>query len=179
MVRVASGTDIPDAPSGFRAYSREAALRLNVINEYTYTLETIIQAGNNKIAMTSVPIRTNPETRPSRLFKSMWRYMKRSASVIVRSVIMYRPLKVFVTIGSIIFLIGTALGIRYLVYLFRDGGAGHTQSLILTAILLLMGFITIMMGFQADLIASNRKYLEDIQYRVRKMECEKKEDDKK
>ncbi|MBQ4061884.1 MAG: glycosyltransferase family 2 protein [Christensenellaceae bacterium] len=178
VVRVASGTDIPDAPSGFRAYSREAALRLNVINEYTYTLETIIQAGNNKIAMTSVPIRTNPETRPSRLFKSMWRYMKRSASVIVRSVIMYRPLKVFVTIGSIIFLIGTALGIRYLVYLFRDGGAGHTQSLILTAILLLMGFITIMMGFQADLIASNRKYLEDIQYRVRKMECEKKEDDK-
>lgn len=178
VVRVASGTDIPDAPSGFRAYSREAALRLNVINEYTYTLETIIQAGNNKIAMTSVPIRTNPETRPSRLFKSMWRYMKRSASVIVRSVIMYRPLKVFVTIGSIIFLVGTALGIRFLVYLFRDGGAGHTQSLILTAILLLMGFITIMMGFQADLIASNRKYLEDIQYRVRKMECEKKEDDK-
>ena len=179
VVRVASGTDIPDAPSGFRAYSREAALRLNVINEYTYTLETIIQAGNNKIAMTSVPIRTNPETRPSRLFKSMWRYMKRSASVIVRSVIMYRPLKVFVTIGSIIFLVGTALGIRYLVYLFRDGGAGHTQSLILTAILLLMGFITIMMGFQADIIAANRKYLEDIQYRVRKMECEKKEDDKK
>ncbi len=179
VVRMASGTDIPDAPSGFRAYSREAALKLNVINEYTYTLETIIQAGNNKIAMTSVPIRTNPETRPSRLFKSMWRYMKRSATVIVRSMVMYRPLKFFVTIGSIIFLIGTALGIRFLVYLFKDGGAGHTQSLILTAILLLMGFITIMMGFQADIIASNRKYLEDIQYRVRKMECNKKEDEEK
>lgn len=172
VVRMASGTDIPDAPSGFRAYSREAALRLNVINEYTYTLETIIQAGNNKIAMTSVPIRTNPETRPSRLFKNMWKYIKRSATVIVRSAVMYRPLKFFVTIGSIIFLAGTALGIRFLVYLFRDGGAGHTQSLILTAILLLMGFITVMMGFQADIIASNRKYLEDIQYRVRKMETE-------
>ncbi len=176
---MASGTDIPDAPSGFRAYSREAALRLNGINEYTYTLETIIQAGNDKIAMTSVPIRTNPETRPSRLFKSMWRYMKRSATVIIRAMVMYRPLKFFITIGSIIFLVGVGLGIRFLVYVFTEGGAGHTQSLILTSILLLMGFMTIMMGFQADIIASNRKYLEDIQYRVRKMECEKKEDEEK
>lgn len=96
VVRVASGTDIPDAPSGFRAYSREAALRINVINEYTYTLETIIQAGNDKIAMTSVPIHTNGETRPSRLFSSMWRYMKRSATVIIRSFLMYKPLRFFV-----------------------------------------------------------------------------------
>ena len=95
VVRVASGTNIPDAPSGFRAYSREAALRINVINEYTYTLETIIQAGHDKIAMTSVPIRTNAELRPSRLFSSMWRYMKRSSTVIIRSFMMYRPLRFF------------------------------------------------------------------------------------
>ncbi len=171
VVRRASGTDIPDAPSGFRAYSREAALRINVVNEYTYTLETIIQAGNNKIAMTSVPVRTNPETRPSRLFKSMWRYMKRSATVIVRSMVMYRPLKFFVLVGSVLFLIGTAIGVRFLVYYFNGMGEGHAQSLILTAVLLLMGFISIMMGFQADIIAANRKYLEDIQYRVRKLEC--------
>ena len=104
VVRVASGTDIPDAPSGFRAYSREAALRLNVVNAYTYTLETIIQAGNNKTAMTSVPIRTNPETRPSRLFSSMWRYMKRSSTVITRSFVMYKPLQFFMTIGWILML---------------------------------------------------------------------------
>lgn len=112
VVRVASGTDIPDAPSGFRAYSREAALRLNVVNEYTYTLETIIQAGNNKTAMTSVPIRTNAETRPSRLFSSMWRYMKRSSTVIVRSFVMYKPLKFFMTLGIILMLLGAALGDR-------------------------------------------------------------------
>ena len=115
VVRVASQTDIPDAPSGFRAYSRDAALRLNVVNEYTYTLETIIQAGHNKIAMTSVPIHTNPETRPSRLFSSMWRYMKRSSSVITRSFLMYRPLKFFSTIGIVLLLLGLILGIRFLV----------------------------------------------------------------
>ena len=117
VVRIASKTDIPDAPSGFRAYSREAALRMNVINEYTYTLETIIQAGRDKIAMTSVPIRTNGELRKSRLFSSMWGYMKRSASVIVRSFMMYKPLKFFAILGGIIFLAGFLLGIRYLIYL--------------------------------------------------------------
>ncbi|MCI1958145.1 MAG: glycosyltransferase family 2 protein [Clostridia bacterium] len=174
VVRVASGTDIPDAPSGFRAYSKEAALRLNVVNEYTYTLETIIQAGNNKIAMMSVPIRTNGETRPSRLFSSMWRYMKRSASVIIRAFIMYKPLKFFSTLGSIIFVIGIIIGLRFLFFLFTDGGAGHTQSLILAAVLILMGFQTIVVALLADIIASNRKILEDVQYRVRKNETENK-----
>ena len=173
VVRIASGTDIPDAPSGFRAYSREAALRLNVTNEYTYTLETIIQAGYDKIAMTSVPIRTNGETRPSRLFSSMWRYMKRSASVIVRSFMMYKPLKFFSAIGSIIFTIGFLIGLRFLYFVFTGTGTGHTQSLILAAILILMGVQIIVIGFQADIIAANRKLLEDIQYRVRKMDSEK------
>ncbi|WP_295076022.1 glycosyltransferase family 2 protein [Ruminococcus sp.] len=171
VVRVASGTDIPDAPSGFRAYSREAALRLNVVNEYTYTLETIIQAGNNKTAMTSVPIRTNPETRPSRLFSSMWRYMKRSSTVITRSFVMYKPLKFFMTIGFVLLLFGAVLGIRFLVLMAMGEGGGHIQSLILTAILVMMGFQTMTIGLLGDTISANRKLLEDVQYRVRKMEC--------
>ena len=116
VVRVASKTDVPDAPSGFRAYSRETAMRMNVVNEYTYTLETIIQAGKSKMAVTSVPIRTNPETRPSRLFSSMWRYMKRSASVILRSTAMYRPMHFFGVLGTVLFLLGLAVGIRFLVF---------------------------------------------------------------
>lgn len=172
VVRVASGTSIPDAPSGFRAYSREAALRMNVVNAYTYTLETIIQAGQNRIAMTSVPIRTNGELRPSRLFSSMWRYMKRSATVITRSFMMYRPLRFFLLLGGLIFLIGVAIGIRYLVYFFGGDSAGHIQSLILAAIFIILGFQTIVMGLLADIIAANRKLLEDVQYRVRKIDCE-------
>lgn len=179
VVRVASGTDIPDAPSGFRAYSRDAALRLNVVNEYTYTLETIIQAGNNKTAMTSVPIRTNPETRPSRLFSSMWRYMKRSSTVITRSFVMYKPLKFFMTIGFVLLLIGGVLGIRFLILMAMGDGSGHIQSLILTAILIMMGFQTITIGLLGDTISSNRKLLEDVQYRVRKMECGKSDEEMK
>lgn len=175
VVRIASKTDIPDAPSGFRAYSRDAALRLNVVNEYTYTLETIIQAGRDKIAMTSVPIRTNGELRKSRLFSSMWGYMKRSASVIIRSFMMYKPLKFFTILGGIIFAAGVLLGVRYLIYLFIDSSTGHIQSLILAAILMMMGFQTIVMGLLADIIAANRKILEDIQYRVRKEDCEPKD----
>lgn len=172
VVRVASGTDIPDAPSGFRAYSREAALRINVVNNYTYTLETIIQAGHNKMAMTSVPIRTNAETRPSRLFSSMWSYMKRSASVITRSTIMYSPLRFFGIVGVVLFVLGLILGIRFLVFFLSGDGDGHIQSLILTAILMMLGFQTVITGLLADTIAANRKIMEDIQYRVRKMECE-------
>jgi glycosyltransferase involved in cell wall biosynthesis len=172
VVRVASNSDIPDAPSGFRAYTRDAALRLNVVNEYTYTLETIIQAGHNKMAMTSVPIRTNAETRPSRLFSSMWRYMKRSAAVITRSFVMYKPLKFFLTIGTILLLLGGILGVRFLVFFAMGDGNGHIQSLILTAILIMMGFQTVTIGLLGDTIAANRKILEDIQYRVRKADCE-------
>lgn len=168
VVRVVSKTEIPDAPSGFRAFSREAALRLNVINTYSYTLETIIQAGHSKIAIASVPIRTNPELRPSRLFSSMLKYIKRSAAIIVRAYAMYKPLTFFGIIGSVLFLCGMALGIRYLVLLFGQGATGHIQSLLLAAILLISGFQTILMGIQADVIAANRKLIEDIQYRIRR-----------
>ncbi|MFI3237873.1 MAG: glycosyltransferase family 2 protein [Lachnospiraceae bacterium] len=174
VVRVASDSDIPDAPSGFRAYSREAAMRINVTNNYTYTLETIIQAGHNKMAMMSVPIRTNGETRPSRLFSSMWKYMQRSSTVIVRSFMMYKPLKFFSLIGSILILLGLLIGARYLMLLVGNPDAGHIQSLILAAIVSIVGVQSIFMGLQADIIASNRKILEDIQYYTRKSYHEQK-----
>lgn len=170
VVRVASNTDVPDAPSGFRAYSRETAMRMNVVNEYTYTLETIIQAGQSKMAVASVPICTNPETRPSRLFSSMWRYMKRSASVIIRSTAMYRPLHFFGVLGTILFLLGVAVGVRFLVYFCMGGGHGHVQSLILASSLMMIGFQTITIGLLGDTVAANRKLLEDVQYHVRKMD---------
>ena len=169
-VRIASNTDIPDAPSGFRAMSRAAALKMNVVNEYTYTLETIVQAGRNKMAITSVPIRTNPELRKSRLFNSMFGYIKKSVLTIIRAFMMYKPLQFFTVIGSIIFLLGAALGIRFLVYFFMGAGAGHIQSLILCSTLLLLGFQTIVIGLLADVISANRKLLEDVQYHVRKMD---------
>ncbi len=176
-VRVASKSDIPDAPSGFRAYSREVAMRLNVVNEYTYTLETIVQAGHEKMAMTSVPIRTNAELRASRLFSSMFGYIKKSMVTIVRSFMMYKPLRFFGGIGAALFLIGFILGIRYLVFFFSGSAGGHVQSLILASTLLMMGTMTIIIGLQADIIAANRKILEDIQYHVRKIDYdnEKKE----
>lgn len=169
-VRVASKTDVPDAPSGFRAYSRQAALKMNVVNEYTYTLETIVQAGRNKMAITSVPIRTNPELRKSRLFNSMFGYIKKSMLTIVRAFMMYKPLRFFTIIGSVVFLIGLVLGIRFLVYVFMGESGGHVQSLILASTLMVLGFQTFISGLQADLIASNRKLLEDIQERVRRLD---------
>ena len=170
VVRKASKTDIPDAPSGFRAYSRDAAMRMNVANEYTYTLETIVQAGRNKIPMTSVPIRTNPELRESRIFKSMFGYVKKSILTIVRAFVMYKPLRFFTILGGIVFLAGVGVGVRFLVYFFMGKGGGHIQSLILASTLMLMGFQTFVIGLQADIIAANRKLLEDIQYRVRKLD---------
>ncbi len=170
FVRVASDTDIPDAPSGFRAISRDAAMRLHVINEYTYTLETIIQAGREKIAITSVPIRTNAELRPSRLFRSMRSYIKKSALTIIRAFMMYKPLKFFGIIGMIPFGIGTILGVRYLIYLAFDPNTGHVPSLILAAILLLMGVQTFVVGLHADIMAANRKMIEEMKYHLKKME---------
>lgn len=179
VVRKASNSDIPDAPSGFRAFSRDAAMRLNVTNEYTYTLETIVQAGRNKIAQTSVPIRTNGELRPSRLFNSMMGYVKKSMVTILRAYMMYAPLKTFSILSLIPFLIGVAIDIRYLVFVIIGQGGGHIQSLILGSTLIMMGVMIMVIGMQADLIAKNRKLLEDIQYHVRKMDyngSDKKED---
>ncbi len=173
VVRKASGTDIPDAPSGFRAYSREAALRLNVINNYTYTLEQIVQAGRNKIAITWVPIRTNDELRPSRLFNSMFGYIKKSILTIVRAYIMYKPLAFFSGIGTIPMVIGIGIGIRYLVFIAKGQAGGHIQSLIFGSLLLTLGAVIWVVGLLADTTAANRKIMEDIQYHIRKMDCDK------
>ena len=170
VVRQASKTNIPDAPSGFRAYSRKAAMKINVTNKYTYTLETIIQAGRSQLTQTSVPIQTNNELRPSRLFKSMGSYIRKSMLVIIRSYMMYSPLKTFIIIGSLPLSIGIILGLRFLGFLIQGQGGGHIQSLILCSILIMIGFITYVIGLLADLIAKNRLLLEDIQYRVRKID---------
>lgn len=178
VVRKASNTDIPDAPSGFRAYSREAAMKLNVINEYTYTLETIVQAGREKMAITSVPIRTNAELRPSRLFSSMFGYVKKSMLTIIRAFMMYKPLRFFTLVGLIPIILGMGIGVRFLIYFFAGFGEGHVQSLILASLLILVGVQTIVVGLQADIIAANRKILEDIQYHVRKLDYDNDKKDK-
>ena len=175
VVRVASKTDIPDAPSGFRAFSRDAAMHLNVMNNYTYTLETIVQAGRTSMAITSVPIRTNGELRKSRLFHSMFGYVKRSMLTIVRAFMMYRSLTFFSILGLIPFTLGFALAIRFLVFFFRGAGNGHIQSLVFSSTLMLLGFMTFIVGLQADVIANNRKLLEDIQYRVRRLDYKESE----
>ncbi len=176
VVRKASKSDIPDAPSGFRAYSREAAMRLNVVNEYTYTLETIVQAGRSKIAMESVPIRTNGELRPSRLFNSMFGYVKKSMLTILRAFMMYRPLMVFSVIGAIIFAFGLAVGVRFLIFYIGGTGVGHIQSLILASTLMLLGFQTFIVGLLADIISANRKILEDVQYHVRRLDFDREQE---
>lgn len=178
VVRKASNTDIPDAPSGFRAYSREAALRLNVVNEYTYTLEQIVQAGQNRMAIMSVPVRTNAQLRPSRLFHSMFGYIKKSMVTIVRTYLMYKPLRFFTVVGSVPLMIGIMTGIRYLGYFFHGVGDGHIQSLLLAVMMILLGFMIGIVGLQADVIAANRKLLEDIRYEVKKKNYEKNSNEK-
>lgn len=164
VVRVASKTDIPDAPSGFRAMSRAAAQRLTVFSDYTYTLETIIQAGQKAMAITSVPIRVNGDLRPSRLVKSISSYIRRSIVTIIRVFAIYRPFRFFASIGATLFGIGFLIGLRF-VYKWltnEHGYEGHIQSLILASSLLIIGFHTILIAFVADLQAANRKLLEEI-----------------
>ena len=180
VVRRASKSTIPDAPSGFRAFSREAALRLNVTNEYTYTLETIVQAGREKIPMEAVNIRTNGELRPSRLFHSMAGYIRKSILTILRTYVLYKPLTFFTVLGCIPFTAGLILGVRFLVFLFQGNSQGHIQSLILASTLLMMGFMTWVVGVLSDTIAAERKILEDVQYHARRADYQtaKKEEDK-
>ena len=170
VVRTTSGTDIADAPSGFRAIGREAALRLNVFSEYTYTHETIIQAGQKGMTILSMPIRVNEDLRPSRLAKSMGSYVIRSLMTIFRIFIVYRPLRFFLWLGTMPLALGIVLGVRWLILFayFLEPGRTHVPSLILAAILILAGFQLWMFGFLADLVAVNRLLLEDLQYKARK-----------
>ncbi len=168
VVRRISGTQVEDAPSGFRALSRDAAMRMNVFNRYTYTLETIIQAGYKNIPILCVPVRVNADLRPSRLVKSVPRYIQRSIFTMIRIFVVYRPFKFFFSIGTVFFLVGFLLGCRFLWHWLAGGGRGMTQSLILAAVLILMGTVFSMMAFIADLLSVNRQLLEDIQYRQRR-----------
>ncbi len=167
VVRQLSGTLIPDATSGFRAYSRDAALQLNVVSDFTYTIETIISAGKKNLAITYVPVKTNEKLRESRLFPSIRVYLKRSLITMLKVYSMYRPLRLFTIAGGATFLLGFAIGCRYLFFFFQGQTVGHVQSLILSSILLIVGFQIIMMGISAELIAVNRQLLEDIQLRIK------------
>ena len=169
-VRQLSGTSIPDATSGFRAFSRRAALRLNVYTRFTYTLETIIQAGKKHIPIGHVRITTNPERRPSRLFHSIPSYLRRSISTMIRIYALYEPLRVFWRLGALCLFGGGVIGLRFLFEYFKDGGAGHIQSLILAAVLVILGFQTMLIGLVADLIGSSRALVEDTLVRVREIE---------
>ncbi len=170
-VRQVSATNVPDTTSGFRAYTREAALRMTIVSDFSYTLESLIQAGKQRMAVTHVPISTNPRTRPSRLFDSVLSYIKRSAATIVRIYTMYEPLKVFTYIGTTIFVAGFLISMRFLYYfLFTFESEGKVQSLILSAVLMIVGFQVVLIGLVADVISSMRKLLEDLLYRVRRME---------
>ena len=169
VVAWASQTDITDAPSGFRAFTKEAALQIHVFNNYTYTLETIIQAGQKAMAITSVPIRTNPMLRKSRLFKSMLGYIRKSLLTIVRIFMTYQPFFFFITPGGVMLGLGFLLGLRFLYFYVSGSGNGHIQSLILSAILILLGGFLVVVGLLADLISVNRKLLEKIDWRLHKM----------
>ncbi len=173
VVRLASDTGVADAPSGFRAISREAAMRLNVFSEYTYTLETIIQAGQKNMRIISVPVETNADLRPSRLLKSIPSYVRKSVATIVRIFTVYKPFNFFMTIGLVLFLLGFLIGLRFMIFYFLGQGGGYIQSLILASVLLGIGFQCMMVAFLADLLSVNRKLLEELQFRARQSDYER------
>lgn len=162
VVARVSGTTIADAPSGFRAFSRDAAARLNVFSEYTYTLETIIQAGQKNMSIISVPVRVNADLRPSRLVRSIASYVRRSMMTMLRILIIYRPFQFFLTVGGLLLFGGAALGFRFLYFYMQGRGSGHIQSLILAAVLLIFGFQAGLLAFVADLLSVNRRLLEEL-----------------
>ena len=170
VVRQVSNTKVPDTTSGFRAYTREAALRMVIVSDFTYTLESIIQAGKKRMAVAHVPVTTNPRTRDSRLFDNVLSYVKKSGATIVRIYAMYEPLKIFTYIGLTIFGVGFAISVRFLYYYVTGTGLGHLQSLILSAVLLIVGFQILLIGLLADVISGNRKLIEDLLYRMRSLE---------
>jgi glycosyltransferase involved in cell wall biosynthesis len=170
VVKMASRAPVPDAPSGFRAIDREAALRMCVFSDYTYTLETIIQAGRNNISLTSVDIKVNPVVRPSRLVKSIPSYVRRSLFTIVRIFVLYKPLRFFLFLGTLFLVPGIALGTRFLIHYYAGDGNGHIQSLILTAILLVSAVLMYLAGVITDLIAANRVLLEEVRMRLLRAE---------
>lgn len=176
MVRHFSGTGVEDAPSGFRAISRDAAMQFNVFSNYTYTLETIIQAGYKRIRIKCVEIRVNEDLRPSRLVKSIPEYIRRSVFTMIRIAVIYRPFRFFMTCGLLSFAVGVLIGLRFVWYYLNGRGTGMIQSLILASLFMLAGFVSGIIAFVADLLAVNRMMLEDIQYSIRKQNFSKDND---
>ena len=170
VVRQVSNTHVPDTTSGFRAYTREAALRLTIVSDFSYTLESIIQAGKQRMAIAHVPVATNKITRQSRLFESVFAYIRQSAATVVRIYAMYEPLKIFTTIGLVFFSVGLLISLRFLYYYLNGEGQGHLQSLILSAVLMIVGFQVLLIGLMADVISASRKLTEEVLYRIRSLE---------
>ncbi|MBK1631550.1 glycosyl transferase [Thiohalocapsa halophila] len=172
VVRKLAGIWVPDTVSGFRAFSREAAIRINVVSSFSYTIETVIQAGKRHLTVQSVAVRTNPKTRDSRLFKSIPHFVQNSLGTMVRMYAMYQPLRVFFYLGSVLTIIGILPIIRFLFFYLAGSGDGHLQSLLLGSVLVILGFITFMIGLVADLISFNRQLMEMTLERVRRMELD-------
>ena len=170
VVSSAAGVSVPDSTSGFRAITREAALHTMVLSKYSYTLESLIQAGDRRLKVLSIPVTTNPPTRRSRLMRGIGDYLANSAVTILRAYTLYRPLRVFTYVGTFLLLVGLVLLIRFLFYYFDGQGSGHVQSMIVAAVFLIVGFQTWLIGLVADLISFNRKMLEEVLYRLRKAE---------
>jgi glycosyltransferase involved in cell wall biosynthesis len=173
IISHAAGVNTPDATSGFRALSREAAIQTLVLSEYSYTLETLIQAGSRGMSVKYVPVRTNPATRPSRLMNNIPHYLANSSATIMRAYTMYRPLRVFTALGSGVTLAGVILGLRFIYFMIIGQGSGKVQSLILAAVLMIIGFQIFMIGLLADLIGANRKILEEVLFHLRRSEFNK------
>jgi len=172
VVRRLSGLNIPDAVSGFRAFSKQAAIKLNVISSFSYTIEILIQAGKRNLAVTSVAVRTNPKTRESHLSKSIFSFILRQLSTTIRVYAMYKPLKIFFYLGLILSTVGAVPIIRFVYFYLTSGGSGHIQSLVLGGVLMLMGFVTFLFGLLADLISNNRQLSEMMLERIRKLELQ-------
>lgn len=172
VVNLASGTDIPDAPSGFRAYSRHAAMSLNIITDFSYCMETIISAGRRRIAITHIPIETNPKTRESRLFNNIFQHMFKSGGAILRSYTMYRPMKVFIATGTVVIVLGLIPYVRFIILTLIAGQKvdGYIQSLLFGAAFIILGVMFLVIGIVADLQAINRRLIEDVLYRLKKSE---------
>ena len=177
IVRIASGTDVPDAPSGFRAYTRETALRLFVVSDFSYTIDNLIQAGKRRLSVSHVPIRTQP-TRPSRLHRGNWNFVKRQAATVVRTYATYEPLKTFFYLSLPFFTISFFLFIRLTYIFIREGFnlPGHVQSLVVASVAMIVGFLVIMFGLIADRIGGNRRLMDEILYRIRNQESDNKSD---
>lgn len=176
VVRRISNTDVPDAVSGFRAFSRSAAMQLNIVSEYSYTVETVIQAGKKKISVVSIPVDTNPKTRESRLMKSIPKFVLNQVNTMIRMYTMFKPLRVFFFIGGICILGGLIPSVRFLYFYLAGEGGGHIQSLIFASILFIIGFQVLILGLLGDVISHNRKLIEEALLRVKRIELDYQDD---